>query len=67
MVKMEMQTTSSEKFTESDFDLWTALNARQNHESWPWPKTRIFIEMYSAFKKQQGNGKRRGGELVPKH
>ena len=32
------------------------LRLDKNHDSWPWPGMRIFIEMYCACRNKQGNG-----------
>ena len=31
------------------------LTVGKNHDRWPWPETRIFIEMDSACRNQRGN------------
>ena len=48
---MTEQATLIESVSENDLN----LTVGKNHDRRPWPETRIFIEMDSACRNQQGN------------
>ena len=53
---MTEQATLIENVSENDFNLRNTANGwKKNHYRRPWPETRIFIEMDSACRNQQGN------------
>ena len=52
---MTEQATLNENVSETDLNLWNTANGWKNHNRRPWPETRIFIEMDSACRNQQGN------------
>ena len=52
---MTEQATLNENVSENDLNLWNTANGGKNHDRWPWPEKRIFIEMDSACRNQQGN------------
>ena len=51
---MTEQATLNENVSENDMNLWNSANSWKNHDRLPWPETRIFIEMDSACRNQQG-------------
>ena len=52
---MTEQATLNENVSENDLNLCNTANGWKNHDRRPWPETRIFIEMDSACRNQQGN------------
>ena len=50
---MTEQATLNENFSENDLNILQTVG--KNHDKRPWPETRIFIEMDSAWRNQQGN------------
>ena len=45
----------NQNVSENDVNLWKSANGWKNLDRRPWPETRIFIEMDSACRNQQGN------------
>ena len=51
---MTEQTTLNQNVSGNDVKFWNSANGK-NLDRRPWPETRIFIEMDSACRNQQGN------------
>ena len=53
--KMTEQTTLNQNVNENDVNLWNSANGWKKSRYTTLPETRIFIEMDSACRNQQGN------------
>ena len=52
---MTERATLDKNVSENNLNLWNSANGWKNHDRRPWPETRIFIEMDSACRSQQGS------------
>ena len=52
---MTEQATLIENVIENDLNCEILLTVGKNHDRRPWPETRIFMEMDSMCRNQQGN------------